>query len=399
MSIDIPSYQGGNLSSLRRFMDQFMQNLLQSGISIDQARAEAKIWLDNRLTEYNANLQNEKTMENLRNENREGAATTAFGRSISEKLLTPGLENKGILPLLQTLKTVKMFSPENQAAIGLQIPPDLDQQFSDAVKTGALAVGAYQDLQKMSPDLLVSTVRSIGIDNTMKLANERAANVLTTAQRGLTAAGQGLEGQRIGLTAAGQALEQKKIDLGYANLEAKGGGTSGKPEKLSDVDKAMISEIDKSQAFITEQWQASISGDLKKGSGINDPQLANQAIILLGALRNQVLNGRYPLSYKAKNFINNVRNIDQINASGKLPPIDAQIIIDAGLGSTYTGPTDFPPYISAPANPIKGPTATPAPSIPTNQAYKYTATNANGQVAGSNDGTTWYDVRTGQIIK
>jgi hypothetical protein len=224
----------------------------------------------------------------------------------------------------------------------------------------------------------------------------------------------------MGLRAGELGVSQAKQDLAERTFAAEG-GTIGR--KLTDIEKTWISEIDKSQAFVTGQWQAGNSGNIKVG-GIDDSGLASQAIYLLGRIRNKILEGK-GLTADDKIFINSSRDVDRINATKTLnyPPSEEFLPRTPALGlpaktiGATTAPTLPAPVQTVGTGNLPTPLGngnwlgtTPVPKsnsvnpilamMLARPAYKKTATNAStGQVIGSDDGINWYDIRTGQVVK
>lgn len=375
-----------NLSSLRKFMDNFMQNLLQMGMSIEQARIQAKIWLDNQMKEYAQSLENQKTMEQIRTENElgvlgartaatEGLAKTAYQRDLTGKFFDPRYYEKLPQGNLQALSALKNVLPEEGwRETGFVFPPDTEQKISESVKAGTLGADDLQNLRKTDPNTLTTIIRTLGFDRAMELVKGRASGIQTMAQQGLTTAGQG--------------LEQKRIDLGWAQLK---GQEEGKGGKLSDADKERIDQIDAAQTFIVSQeYKWNKWDELKPSFQLLHPELKPLDPELQGAvlqysegIKNDILNGN-PIKPSQIKFLNIMKNAPALNKLGTLT-----LVLESFLTPPSTAePSAIPTAPVVVSQPLAKPT------------YKYTATNpTTGQVAGSNDGLTWYDIRTGQIIK
>jgi hypothetical protein len=308
MAIDIPSSSGSNLSSLRKFMDNFMQNLLEMGMSLDQARAQSKIWLDRQMQEYAKSLENQKTMEEIRTRNDYGllgarttaeaaAAKTAYQRNLVEKYFDPRYYEKLPQGNLQAISALKSALPEEAwQETGFVYSPEIEQKISEATKAGTIGIDDLQNLRKTDPKTLTTIVRTFGFDRTIELAKGTLGGTEANVRNALTDKGFG--------------LEQQRINLGLAQLAAKEPGVV-KTEKLSDVDKIQIAEINKNLKLITPTG----TGKFAIG-GIESPGLANQARIVFGRIKNKIYHHQ-ELNDEEESYIADF-DVNEINATRNL---------------------------------------------------------------------------------
>ena len=205
-----------NLSSLRRFMDNFMQNLLQMGMSIEQARAQAKIWLDNQMKEYAQYQANQKEMAEIYRKNQlagyeaygniqETAAQKAFGRSALLNLINPDYFKELPLPPYQVAKTIGgYFPPEAKAAIGVNIPAGEEQKYADTIAAIQEAAKTRQSLGIVPEQTAAVVAQNIGYKPLMDLIQQIQAQKQADLERAVRE--------------KGLVSEADKTKLGYAQI-------------------------------------------------------------------------------------------------------------------------------------------------------------------------------------
>lgn len=409
-----------NLSGLRKFMDNFMQNLLQMGMSLSQARAQAKIWLDNQMKEYAQSLANQKEMEKIRTENDAMLEHKRYLSTIKEKIADPKLSP---LERLQSLSDLQKYfptsdfsdfgfnvpprteplatpppipqvpnlltGPENTwsgtaktnippitalppsrplPALSMMmptqipekiVPPSLEQQIADISNIGSQGALARQNYGDLDPKTWAALVQNFGYDKAIQLANEIGLGRETLGSQKLTASGQGL-------TAAGHALEQKRIDLGYAQIKA---GKEGKPGELSDVEKELIDQVDKAQTFLASQqdkWNALSIAEQNIHPGLKpiNAELQGAASEYLGGIRSDILSHK-PIKPHQIKFLNIVKNAPALAKMGTLTSV-----LESFLTPPSTAQPQVTPAPTVAAQP-EAPPPPPAQPTPTKQLDKF----------------------------
>jgi len=410
-------------AQINKNLEFLMNYLMRTGImgrEFQNQRTLNEQESENRMKYLERSQEGYTGLENLRSKNTmiESAGKSALSRE--EK----AAESADVMTRLQEAYKMKVSEmPEIQRLQAMISKRILDGEDPASLKPLQDQMTDIQQKHAMSiMNSLKGAASTKDISDIMKLSDETSRGIVNQIFQSMRQTQDieevkrpemGLRAGELGVKRASQALEEKKF--------AAEGGTIGR--KLTDIEKTWISEIDKSQAFVTGQWQAGNSGNIKVG-GIDDSGLASQAIYLLGRIRNKILEGK-GLTADDKIFINSSRDVDRINATKTLnyPPSEEFLPRTPALGlpaktiGATTAPTLPAPVQTVGTGNLPTPLgngnwlgATPVPKsnsvnpilamMLARPAYKKTATNAStGQVIGSDDGINWYDIRTGQVVK